>query len=355
MSGPTIVIVDDDPTAGAFIRHACAELDRAVTVYTVTHEQKLLTLLQRESSQIQVVVLDVHMGGSDGRWLCTRIQHVVPHAQIVPFTADRTAIVHLRELGCFTPLVKPVLNPADVVTVLQAALDAGPPRRSRNRLAEFLAAEAPRVLRLLRQRQPAVPVGIVTGSAVLHAGIAQLVQRAGHTVVNTETDDLPWLLAQSTLEVLLCTPDMLRPAQRYAEAALVPVLVYVPLVTPDTVNLVADEQVSIVMEPVQAETFGAIVREVGSGQVYRSAMCRVLSLTPRQRQILQRVQAQQSIATIATELDLSESHVRHLLTTLYRTLGVTGLPALREWVQAVPATFLTRASPHGGTGTYAES
>ena len=66
-----------------------------------------MTRVQEYVGQLSLVILDVHMPGTDGRAVARHMREILPDVPILPFTGDIGAAADLAYLGCELPLFKP--------------------------------------------------------------------------------------------------------------------------------------------------------------------------------------------------------------------------------------------------------
>jgi DNA-binding NarL/FixJ family response regulator len=291
-----------------------------------------LALIQRHSAHVRVVVLDVRMPRVDGRWLFAEIRRLAPAARIIPYTADREAGAQLQELGSCPPLYKPVV-PAAIVSAIEEAL-ATPQRAPSTRLYTFLQEQAPWVIRHARADGAAPRVALLARSEALRAGLSALLARAGAevAVATAQAEAVHPLAAGGSLQLIVCTPELLAAGQRLSLASQVPLLVYLFHEAEGDLDL--PPGASLVVEPVNEGELAEALRTAASGGVYRSRAQPLAMLTPRQRRLVDLVAANRPVPAIAAALGITPSRVYHMLTELYRELDLDGIAALRAWAHA---------------------
>ena len=121
---PQILVVDDDDVVAFSVQNALREYE----VLHATDGVEGLDLFRLHMADIRLVVLDIQMPHLDGRATCLKIRSMNQNIPIVPFTGfpREDTLNMLRELGCFSPIIKPAdLNV--IARTLRAALASVPP------------------------------------------------------------------------------------------------------------------------------------------------------------------------------------------------------------------------------------
>ena len=155
--GPTVLIVDDDPSGRGRMQLLCSLTRRAGSLQILTARSLEEATSALSSAVVHVILLDKNLGptddsqGSDGIEAIPRLLEIRPHAQIVVITASTATDDAARavSLGAFWFLTKHTPDKL-VVAQIDRALDVAEMTLSRARL----------------ERQPSAAVTEMAGTSV---------------------------------------------------------------------------------------------------------------------------------------------------------------------------------------------
>ena len=103
---PLILIVEDDPHIGPTLRRLAAQSFPDHQVVLVKNGMAALALVEQNTANLHLVVLDVCMPILDGRLAAAQIRALAPQVPIMPFIADAAMLPVLLDLGCVMPVIK---------------------------------------------------------------------------------------------------------------------------------------------------------------------------------------------------------------------------------------------------------
>jgi DNA-binding NarL/FixJ family response regulator len=340
---PVIVIIDDNQDALEIARLAAHKVAAPLTVLTMRDGLEGLQQIQCHAGRVRVVVLDVRMPRIDGRWLFAEIRRIAPAARIIPYTADCEAAQQLVELGSCPPLYKPMI-PGAIVSALEQALSARPLPVPSTRLYTFLQEQAPWVVQHAGAESTTLRVALLARSAALRTGLAAVLARSGAELclATGQPEELRAMARSRNMRLIVCTPDLLEAAQVIARATQVPLLLY--MFQDAGTNLVLAPQTNLVVEPISAADLADALRTIAAGGQYRRPVEALTRLSARQRLLVDLVAANYPVAAIASALEITPGRVYHMLTELYKQLGMDGIAALRAWAHSHLAAFDQRVS-----------
>lgn len=121
MTGPRVLIVDDEPLAREELLELLRELDPALDCQLAENGERALTL-DRERPH-DLVFLDIEMPGRNGTWVAERLMLRRPPPAIVFTTAHREHALRGFELNAVDYLLKPY-GPARLARALEKAKKA---------------------------------------------------------------------------------------------------------------------------------------------------------------------------------------------------------------------------------------
>jgi DNA-binding NtrC family response regulator len=131
MSPPSVLVVEDDRSAGAFLELLLQREGYEAVLVTDGVE----AMVALEANRFDLVISDLHMPNMDGMELLAHIRQRWADLPVIIITAasDVSDVVKVVKLGATNYLVKPVATPVVVTTVkkaLNARAAALPPTRS---------------------------------------------------------------------------------------------------------------------------------------------------------------------------------------------------------------------------------
>ena len=103
-----ILIIDDDATTAHLIQRLLTLTFPSVPVGVALTALAGMTRIQEHAGDLRLVILDVHMPGTDGRAVARHLRTILPDVPVLPLTGDVGAAADLAYLGCEEPLFKPV-------------------------------------------------------------------------------------------------------------------------------------------------------------------------------------------------------------------------------------------------------
>lgn len=348
----TVLVIDDmrsaHDTATLAARLLARELDVPITTLTAYSGIEGAQLL-RAHADIHLVILDVHLPGSDvdGRLIGALTRELHPAARILPFTGDRdpATAADLQALGMEPPAIKPIA-PKDLAVRMRQLLDqpaSGEPAPLQN----FLASHTRKMVQLLEHgaatRLPAV--ALLAHDHLVRAGLTHILQEVrqelSFTLVNQggTAETLSVELQRGETRLVICIPEELRTAEELAAPFHVPLLVYASI--DSTVEALARPWSLVVGPTATAELVDAIQQTL-AGACYRTPdIAAVVGLNERQHTIIQSITQGATNTQIAAAIGVSEHWVRHLISALYEQLGLPpSRAALLNWAKHAPLHLL---------------
>lgn len=334
---PIIVLIDDSDDEAVNLSLIVEQLRVPAQLQVATD---VITGIQmvRDEPLVRLVLLDVHMPGGDGRWAVTEIQRYAPQARIVPYTADYQAARQLEAFGCAAPIYKPALPPT-IADVLSEALAAPPPSPpADNPLYRFVRDQAPGVIASVRSRTNQGPLRVyILARSTMHAlGLRVLIEATGALIVPESVDARA--IAQKA-DVIVCTTDALRDAERLADLSYIPLLIYA---SADAL-LDIPSGISLAIEPISTAELGEALRTVAGGGRYGVLPEAVdaLKLTSTQQRLIRLIATDVPNAEITTALGITPSYLRQMRSQLYQILGLEGQEDLRTWAKTICASSVS--------------
>ena len=120
--GETILVVEDDEDVRAYVVEALRELK--YNVLEAADAPSALGLIDRRSSQVDLLLTDVVLPGINGRELARRMQSRQPNMKVLFMTGySRNAIVHHGRLDPGVEVIQKPLTQADLSTRIRDLLD----------------------------------------------------------------------------------------------------------------------------------------------------------------------------------------------------------------------------------------
>ena len=328
---PLVIAIDDNPAVGQLVQLAARRMQPVCSVLSATSGIGGLELVRAHAAEVRVVVLDVRMPDLDGRWLCSEIRRLAPLAQILPLTADKEGGAFMGRFGALPPLGKPVGERA-LAAALTQALTLAPPAPLAADLAAFFGEQLPQQLAAAQQRGAQVRVALMA-SELLRVALRAVLPTANSVIAaeGRTAAELQPLLAGRLVQLVVASADCTSEALALAHHAHLPLLVCATTTEaptlPATLNVVSSIDTS--------ETLTMALSTVATGGTYREIAARhrlLLTMTPRQQQVIDLVLAGHSREVVAEELQVSYDHIGHILAGLYRHLGVSSFRQLRAWL-----------------------
>ncbi|HMQ35257.1 MAG TPA: response regulator [Chloroflexaceae bacterium] len=345
MEPRTIIIIDDSETARALAADA-VELLRTetglgfTTIETSTGRDGLQRLREQRAGSVALVVLDIHLPWEDvdGRMLASLIREQFPTLPILPFTGDRDSqtAAQLQALGFPEPVIKPVAP--EVLAQQMRTVLMEPPAANDVPLQPLLAAQARRMVRLLEHRATyrLVQLALVARNHLVLAGLQLILTTAKDAlpleivVSGTGRDAITPALQAGRVDLLGTAPDAFEEAASLADQYRLPLLIYS---TAEEAEALLPQPYSLVVGPSSGDVLAEALRATLAGEHYREPHVEAaLSLSARERSIIQQLMRGATSLQIASAVGLSDDRLRHVIGELYERLGVERQrSALASW------------------------
>lgn len=306
--------------------------------------------LLRERDHIDLVLLDIHLEGSDvdGRLLSALIRELHPQARILPFTADRKpeTLADIRMLGLDAPVIKPV-NLYELAERLRQIVEQTKPPQEPP-LQAFLASQSRKMLELIEQRgTPGLKtVGLLARDHLVRSGLTRLLEKASTFAPITLLDperteaELRTELHAGRVHLLVCTPDALRQAEELATLFGIPLLIYATI---DTAETALERLWSVIVGPANSAELATAIQKTLAGERYRQTHIEALvRLDERQARIITMLTRGASNAQIAAAINVSPNWIRHVMRELYEQLDIEHTRgAVLTWASEAPVHLLS--------------
>ncbi|MBP1466724.1 response regulator transcription factor [Candidatus Chloroploca sp. M-50] len=345
----TVIGVDDHRGFREGIARAASllsqHLGRPVTTYLSASGLDLETILRDEpADQSVLVVLDIRMPtGVDGRLLGPWIRTTFPHVQILPCTSDHhpTTLDLLRRSGMLEPVLKPVSLEGLTERMAMALTTTPPPGDPTIQAVQADLAQQFVTLHQRRQGGRSIQVGILAQRALTRVGLPQMLSGVSTTlavdvaICTDQVRALQTALQQRRLDILLCDAHDYKEIEGLSQAYHIPLLVYTSI---RQAKQVLRAKHSVILDPASNEAWADAFQMVLSGATYAPRwLDLMISLLPRDRQILGRIQHGVEMAQLAANLGITEARLRQRISNLYRLLDLPPHRAsLVAWAQAIP-------------------
>ncbi|GAB4192752.1 MAG: hypothetical protein OHK0022_07090 [Roseiflexaceae bacterium] len=355
MSERAVLIVDDNAASRQTAQRAVelvAQVTRTplIALLAETGVEGLRMLRMQQPGVVRAVVLDLNFPGDvDGRLIGPLIRAEFPSIPIIPFTADAQAAnpQHWNVFGLPEPVLKPC-GPEVLAARIQTALDQ--PASGPLSPAQEVLVEQARLMVLMIQRQTLanrpLQIGMMVRSHLEEAGLRFVLSTVEPqlpleiAVVSGQVDTVISHSRERALEVLLAVPSMREAAERVASLQRLPLLIYASIA--DARTLITHPTLSMVVGPATPDELINAFMIVLRGQRYvHPQLAGMLSLTPRQRQIIALLLEGATSEQIAEQIGLSPDRLRHVFAELYKQVGVPSVrQALVSWARLAPLHLL---------------
>lgn len=176
-SPATVLVIDDDPTARAYVR---AALPVGWSLLEAADGLSGLDLVRQRLRDLALIVLDMQLPDLEGRSVCIQIRYLSPTVPILPFTAAVQAAPVLHELACLAPVLKPA-RPERLAEAIRAALGAGAPPLLSSPLLGWAHEQSTLLEQIARQQSQTRRVAVFASSGVTRAGLARLLDPLAQT------------------------------------------------------------------------------------------------------------------------------------------------------------------------------
>lgn len=334
----TVLVIDDDPAVGLSIRLAVPDW----TVLGAANGLDGLELTRRHLTELDLIVLDIHMSGLDGYWTSLQIRSLSRTISILPFTGAMEAVPFLNELGCAPALFKPV-RPDVLATELQRAIDLQP-SFAPSAVLEFMQKQAAAAERIARQHYATMRVALMASSRVTSIGLHGLLTAAGAHVLleaaNAET------LYQSLRG--MCITTLVAAASDYAEAITaarehtIPLVLIAStlaegLVVADLPEETIPIGVVVATDDAAPQTLARVLQTVTTGKRFivpeLTAPFVGSPLSPQEQALVALDVQARPTRESAQRLGVEPDTIHHYRTRICRKLGLQGTSEVRQWAE----------------------